>query len=449
METGLRYIKTRFSNILEVIHTSFWFIPSIMLFIAVVTAFLGIGIDKNLEVDFNSTFQFLLDVGPEGARSVLATIAGSMITVAGVTFSITIVSLSLASSQFGPRLLRNFMKDSGNQVALGTFISTFIYCLIVLRSVYVEGDQDFVPVLSVNLAMLLAVASVGMFIYFIHHISSSIQADQVISNVYQELDKQIDRLFPNEVEDRNQDQTGVDTSTKDEFTVDLSISAFKSGYLQAIDRGRLVEIAEKSGCIFHFDYRPGDFVIEGNTLLKVENIDSLTDELEKELRNAFIFGATRTPEQDAEFAVHQMVEVAIRSLSPGINDPYTAITCIDHLGAVLCKLVDRKFPPNQLKDDNGQLRVILKSISFTSVLNAAFNQIRQYGRSHVSVIIRLLNTLISIARLARTVEQIEAIQHQAEMIEIAVPSAIPEQGDREEVFSRFRKLIEVINNLEV
>lgn len=446
MRIGFQFFKTRLSNSWEAIHTSFWFIPSLMLFFAIAVALLLIGLDKNINIDSPSVPKILFNVGPEGARSVLATIAGSMVTVAGVTFSITIVALSLASSQFGPRLLRNFMKDIGNQVALGTFIATFIYCLIILRSISASEEQTFVPVLSVNFGVLLAVANVGMFIYFIHHVSTSIQADQVVSNVYYELDNRIDFLFPDRIDPNpNDTEAADDEKEKQKYASTYTVNAQRSGYLQAIDRNGLVKIAQKNNCLFDCQYRPGDFIVQGNQLVTVKSMALFEDELENHVEKIFIIGSTRTPEQDAEFAIHQLVEVAIRALSPGINDPYTALTCIDHLGSILCKLIHRKFPSHQLKDEEGRICVILKTTSFTNITNAAFSQIRQYGRGHVSVLKRLLETLITMGRLAQRQEQFTVIRHHGEMIERAVREFIPEQDDQEKILAQYRELIQMLD----
>lgn len=444
MRIGFKFISTRVKNKWEAIQASFWFIPSIMLLGGVIIALFMISLDKNLENEVYTISQILSDVSAEGARSVLTTIAGSMATVAGVAFSITIVALSLASSQFGPRLLRNFMKDTGNQTALGTFTSTFIYCLIVLRSIHTGEDQTFVPILSVNLGMVFAIANVGMLIYFIHHVSTSIQADQIIAGVYHDLELQIEKLFPEALQ---QDQPILNSEKRTANENDnrqQKIIAWESGYLQAIDKSALLQIASKSDCIFSCQHRPGDFVVKGNVFLTIQQEQPLNNNLEKQIRDVFIFGIKRTPEQDAEFAIHQLVEVAIRALSPGVNDPYTALTCIDHLGSILCKLIDRKFPSSYLKDERENVRVIVKTTSFTSITNAAFDQIRQYGRTHVAVTIRLLEALKTIALLARSREQIRVIQHQSEMIERACIQSIPEKFDQQDILTRYRELVEVL-----
>jgi uncharacterized membrane protein len=253
-------MKTRLLNLWEVVRTSFWLIPGLMVFSAIGLSFAIVAMDRMVELDHHRVFGFLYAGGPEGARSILSTIAGSMITVAGVAFSITIVALTLASSQFGPRLLRNFMRDTGNQIVLGTFIATFIYCLLILRSVYSVGGHDFVPGISVTFAIALAVANVGVLIYFIHHVSTSIHADRVIAAVYNELSEHIQRLFPEELgyeleqskNDRNKPQP-----TEGSYNYAWDIAALKSGYLQALDSDSLLKIAEEHDMLIDLQFRPG------------------------------------------------------------------------------------------------------------------------------------------------------------------------------------------------
>jgi len=440
-------MKTRLLNLWESLRTSFWFIPALMVFSAIGLSFVMVAIDRWGELAAYRIFGLLYTGGPEGARSILSTIAGSMITVAGVVFSITIVALTLASSQFGSRLLRNFMQDRGNQVVLGTFIATFIYCLLVLRSVRTVGTQVFVPSISVTFAIVLALANVGILIYFIHHVSTSIQADHVISTVYHELEEQMQRLFPEELGHESEESENKRVRPQPEeggYHQADHIAASKSGYLQAIDSSGLLDIAKENDFLIYLQHRPGEFIVAGSTLVVVKCTEQIDESLAGQIINLFIVGAQRTPEQDAEFAIHQLVEVAIRALSPGINDPFTAMACIDRLGSALCYLSNRAFPSPYRYGDEGKLRVIAKPVTFAGITNAAFDQIRQYGRSSVAVTIRLLETLKMIAAQVRHPDQREAIFRQANMIK-RTSNEIPEKYDREDVEKRYQALLAVLN----
>lgn len=440
-------VKVRLLHTWESLRTSFWLVPTLMTASAIGLAFLLVFIDRSIDSGVDDIFGFLYGGGPEGARMVLSTIAGSMITVAGVTFSITIVALQLSSSQFGPRLLRNFMHDLGNQVVLGTYLSSFVYCLLVLRTVHTVEGKEFVPSISVAVAILLALAGIAVLIYFIHHISTSMQAEKVIMAVSRDLEEKMRRLFPRESEDgaeRDLEAEAGRRVAEDIHERAIDIPATRSGYLQAIDRNGLLEVATEKDLFILLPCRPGDFVVEGLPLIMVRSREELGEEVTRRLMDAIIVGAQRTPEQDAEFAVHQLVEVAIRALSPGINDPYTAVSCVDRLGSALCFLSGREFPSPYLYDKKDNLRVILKPLTFTGIVNAAFDQIRQYGRQSAAVTTRLLETLGMIAARARTREQREAVLRQAEMIARSSREGLHEENDIEDVQRRYRALLDLL-----
>ncbi|MDD3719075.1 MAG: DUF2254 domain-containing protein [Actinomycetota bacterium] len=440
-------MRTRLLHIWEYLRTSFWLVPALMTILAVGFAFLLVFIDRRIGSGVDDVFGFLYSGGPEGARMVLSTIAGSMVTVAGVTFSITIVALQLSSSQFGPRLLRNFMQDLGNQIVLGTYLSSFVYCLLVLRTVHTVEGREFVPSISVAFAVVLALAGVAVLIYFIHHISTSMQAEQVILAVSRDLEEKIQRLFPRESEDGAERELEAESARRiaeDSRELDTDVPAAQSGYLQAVDRHGLLEVATENDLLVTMPCRPGDFVVEGTPLVKVRSKEALDESVARQLAGDVIVGALRTPEQDAEFAVHQLVEVAVRALSPGINDPYTAVSCVDRLSSALCFLCAREFPSPYLYDKEGNLRVVAKPGTFTGIVNAAFDQIRQYGRESAAVTVRMLEALAAIASQSRTREQREAVLRQAEMIERSSREGLHEKNDVEDVQRRYRALLDLL-----
>ena len=431
-------MKSRVEYFWEMLSSSLWFVPSAMTILALGLAFGSIALD-----DAITDNGWAYGGGPEGARQILAAIAASMITVAGVAFSVTIVALTLASQQFGPRLLRNFMRDRGNQVVLGTFIATFTYSLIVLRTIRSDGSE-FVPHISVTLAILFALASLGILIYFIHHAAASIQAPEVIAMVVGDLDQGIDRLFPEtlgrppaENEDEPSPEIARDFAGQAE-----TIPCRFTGYLQSIDNDLLMTIATENDLVLRLPCRPGDFIIEGDDLVQVKRCGRADDELIDKIHDAFIFGNERTHLQDIEFSVHQLVEVAVRALSPAFNDPITAMTCIDRLAAALCRLARRSMPAACRYDDHDQLRVIVvRPVRFGEVVDGAFNLIRQYGRSSAAVTIRLLEAIALIARRVQREADRVALFNQAVIIERGSHDALPEERDRQEVQERFKKAV--------
>ena len=427
----------------DALTSSLWFVPSLMTLLALCLAFASVAVDDAI----TDQTSWAYGGGPEGAREVLSAIASSMITVAGVAFSVTIVALTLASQQFGPRLLRNFMRDTGNQVVLGTFIATFTYCLIVLRTIR-SGESEYVPNISVSIAMFLALASLGVLIYFIHHVAVSIQAPEVIGLVGRDLDNSIERLFPEKLgRPPGPDQEDRSAAMIKEFggQADAVLSQ-RSGYLQSIDTERLMKIATERDLVLLLKYRPGDFLFELGELVKSKPRGRIDDQIADEIQKAFLVGTQRTHLQDLEFSVEQLVEVAVRALSPGINDPFTAINCIDRIAAALCLLAQRSFPSVFRYDEQRNLRVIARSIDFSGIVNAAFDPIRQYGRSSAQVTIRLLEAIAMVATCARREEDRKALLDQALMIERGSQDGLFEERDRADVSQRFSAVIQALQN---
>jgi uncharacterized membrane protein len=390
---------------------------------------------------------------PEGARALLSTVAGSMITVAGVVFSITMVALTLASSQFGPRLLVNFLRDRGNQVVLGTFISTFVYCLLVLRTIRSGEDTSFVPQLAVTFALIMTIASIIVLIYFIHHASTSIQASHVIATVNSDLRKSLNRLFPEKIDREEFDKWSdlrILSDIPSNFDKEsVALTAPQSGYLQAIDLNGLINIATATQIIIRLELRAGNYVLELGKLASLWPREKINQELINKIIETFIIGNDRTYEQDPEFAFDQLVEIAIRALSPGINDPITAIMCIDRIASALSQLAQRKFPSPYVYNKNDKLCVISTPITFSDITNAAFNQIRQYGRSSAAVTIHLLEVIGEIAAYVKRDEDRETLIRHADMIMRGSEDGLPEQLDRRDVKARYQIAIQALSNKEV
>jgi uncharacterized membrane protein len=418
------------------IRSSFWFLPSVMAGAAVALAFATVALDTAVTNEWLRSRSWTYTGGAEGASAVLETVAGSMITIAGVVFSLTLVALSLASSQFGPRLLRNFMRDTTNQLVLGTFVASFLYCLLVLRTIRRADEVAFVPHLSVTLGVLFALVSLGVLIYFIHHVSMSIQADEIIARVSSELAAGIDRLFPKQL---GKSAAGAARPRVPEtFDQDARIvEAAGDGYLQLIDAEGLMGLAADEDAIFRIERRPGQYVIAGSPLLRAWPGERVTDDLAAKVNAVFVLGNQRTDAQDIEFAVHQLVEIAARALSPGVNDPFTAIACVDRLGSALCRLARRELPSPYRYDEQNRLRVVAPAITFPEIADAAFNQIRQHSRPNAALAIRLLDTIAVIAAAAQRTEDRDALRRHADMIVRGAREALPEAEDRRSVEARY------------
>ena len=418
--------------------------------LAAALALCAVAIDRAVADDWLERLGWSYSGGAEGASLLLGTVAGSMIAIAGTVFSMTLVAMSLASSQLGPRLLRNFMRDTANQVVLGTFVATFVYCLLVLRTIRRADEVAFVPHLSVSIGVLLAMVSIGVLIYFIHHVSVSIQADEVIAHVGRELEDGIDRLFPGRL-----GKAGA-AASKSPTEVDLPavfvrearpVGAAEDGYLQLIDGDALMALASQEDLVLKLERRPGHYLVKGQTMVMVWPADRVTEALVDQLNDAFVFGNQRTAAQDVEFSLHQLVEIAVRALSPGINDPFTAIACVDRLGSALCRLARRDAPSPLRYDDEGRLRLVASGSNFAGIVDAAFNQIRQSARSNPAVAIRMLDVIAQIAGHVQHPQDAACLQRHAGMIVRGAREAVPEAEDRLAVEARFAAADLVLRSL--
>ncbi len=391
---------TRLFSYWDRLRTSFWFLPTAMASGTIAFSFALVELDAAVSADWIEKRGWLASFGPEGARAVLSAIASSMITVASLTFSITMLTLQLASSQFGPRLLRNFMRDRGNQIVLGTFISTFVYCLLILRTVRGTEESSFVPHLSVAFGVLLALTSIAVLIYFIHHVATAIRIESLLKMLAQETREAIDRLYP---ECLGRDPPGNEPSPEEVVRIsnsDQSICAEANGYVQRVDVDALMGIATEHDLVLVVNTRPGCFVTERDAIFRVRAADRVSDKVADLLRGTFVLGQERTPDQDLEFSIRRIVEIAQRALSPGINDPTTALYCIDRLGEAFRLLADRDIPAPMRFDEKRHLRIITQVYSFDELVCPAFAAIARYGLADADVVMRLLDTMNVVQKAA-------------------------------------------------
>lgn len=374
------------------LRSSFWFLPSTMAAGAAALSFALVWVDTSLDDGVIERLGWLYGFGPEGARAVLSAVAGSMITVAGLTFSMTMLTLQLASSQFGPRLLRSFMSDRGNQLVLGTFTSTFLYCLLVLRTVRGTEESSFVPHISVTFGVVLATLSLAVLIYFIHHIANSIRIETVLAELARETQAAIDRLYPTQLgQEPNPHDSRAPTGLLRELAADSNAVFIPgSGYVQRLDEAALMRIATEHDLIVSVDAPPGRFVTERDALLRAAPRARAPDEVLDLLREAFVVGVDRTPTQDLHFSLRRFVEIAQRALSPGINDPTTALYCIDRLAQALCALAERELPSPVRADEDGHLRVITPVSSLQEFACPALAAIARYGMNDPDVVRQLV-----------------------------------------------------------
>jgi len=376
----------------------------------------------------------------DAGRQVLIAIAAAIITTIGVVFSITILALTLASQQFGPRMMRNFIRDAGNQVTLGVFVGTFVYAVLGLGSITSLPGGDFVPHLSITVAEAFLLLDLAVLVYFIHHIAKSIQLPEVIAGIARDLDRAIEAEFPRE------DTTAFDPRQSESIAEIIdklnsrgaAVTAKDSGYLQFVGYLQLIEIAETLDAVIRLTHRPGHFVVANRPLATVWPAGA-AGQVEAALDRAHITGPHRTLAQDPVFAIDQLVEIAIRALSPAVNDTFTALTCIDWLSAGLSKISARILEEGVYRGRSGKVRLIEFDPSYSRMVNRAFDKVRQAGHGMPAVIIRLIAALDHVAESTSHVSQRRTLQRQAEMIVRAAENEVSEPNDLADILRTWER----------
>lgn len=426
-------MKARLLRIADQLRESYWFLPTIMALGALLLALAMIYIDSHFGSEWMDGLPWLYAARPDGARSLLSSIGGSMIGVAGTTFSVTIAAVVYASGQYGPRLLSNFMSDRGNQVTLGTFIATFLYSMIILRTIRSPSESGadvgaFVPQLAVLVAVILVLCSIAVLIFFIHHVPMRIHINSVIEQIGERLITEIDNRFPLFV-GKPLEEAQDDPRIPPAFRPDASVKAYErqaavrsrdTGYIQLIDEDGLIQTAAKHDLVIRLQYQSGDFVHHGSVLAEAWPGEHVDEDVAKALRRAFAIGSRRTALQDLRFLIDELVEIAARALSPGVNDPFTANSCLDWLGAALSDLARRDLPSRLRADNDDALRVIAHPMTFAGFIDRAFGALAQYASADMIAGKRFLNAIGDVAlscddpgRIATLRLQVEAFRELA------------------------------------
>jgi uncharacterized membrane protein len=370
-----------------------------------------------------------------GSQLILATIAGSMMTTISIVFAVLLMALSLASLQFSPRILMGFMGDGPTQNTLGVFVGTFLYCLLVLRTI----NGAFVPAASITVGMVLAAIALGSLVYFIHHIAQGIHANTIVDRIATETIEVLDEEFPIAVgrADTHPEDTGPPPPVPDDAA---DVESPASGYVQLVNRERLVELARKHGITIYQQHGVGEFAILGNPLVSVTPANALTPEIADGCASSFDLGTSRTLQQDVHFGIRQIVDIGLKAISPAVNDPSTAVTCIDHVARILCRLARRRILPLEVRDpETGRLLMVRRAVTFQAALDLAFNQLRQYGRGDMAVSLRMLHALTEIAMATDHGPHQERVLHHAALIEAKLDPDFHD-ADCEQLHARLARL---------
>ena len=423
----------------DVLRTNLWLVPAIEV---VAAAALFAGTYTLDQAAYHGVFHYpgwVISGSADAARQILTAIAAAIITVVGVVFSIVIVALTLTSTQFGPRMLRNFIRDRGTQLTLGTFVATFVYSILALGSVGQGAHGDFVPHISITVMLLLMVADLAVLIYFLHHIAVQIQLPQVIAGIAGDLAQAIELQAGDPL-------VGADARYAALLIAEMDgpggeIAAPRSGYLQFIRHRTLVRMAAEEDAVIHLRYRAGHFLVQGHPYATVWPADA-ADRVSRELASAHVTGPYRTLAQDVAFGVDQLVEICIRALSAAVNDTFTALTCIDWIGDSLCKVTGRWQPTSVYRDPSGTVRLIATQITYERLVQRSFEKVRQAGRGMPAVMIRQLDALAKIAERATAPEDRQVVLDQAAMIDRLSQASVDEPADRADIRRAHQRVLD-------
>ena len=413
---------------IEDLGDQFWVRPAVVVLLCIGSALLATWFDHlSAGTSDAAASSWGYSGGGEGARSLLGAVASSSIGVAGTIFSITIAALSLASGQMGPRLLRNFVRDARNQVALGIFLGTFAYALMVLRTVRTADEGTFVPHVAVTGAMALALVCLGTLVWFVHHIATSINVETVVDLVHRDLTSAIDAMT----------QERAALLPPADAVEGPGVAASGGGYLQALDADMLADWAADRGVELRMRVRPGGFVPTGTSVAVVSAaVDGVTEVLDR----ALTFGRRQAALQDLEYSIRQLNEIAVRALSPGINDPFTAGSVLDHFSDALCRIAPRHLPRGAV-ERNGRIVLVLDVVDYDGLCDGMFHTIRQNGSGSAYVLIRLLEVLGRVAEVERFSDRRAALRRHADLAIAVARDGMSDPAGLKDCEARYRSFV--------
>jgi len=427
-------VHARLRKLLSDLAETFWLLPGALVSFSVLMALGLVQLDRSGVVPDWLLEGWLYDGGATGARTLLGTVASSTIGVAGTVFSITIAALSLAAGQMGPRLLRNFTRDRGNQLTLGAFLGTFSYALTVLRSVRTQEEGAFVPHLSLTVAIILALVCVATLVYFVGHMAGRINVDTVIELVSEEVQSAIRRLTT--------DQPQAEPPSPEFWRDATPVDDTRHGYLQHLDAGGLADWAAGHQTAIRLLVRPGDFVFPGAPIAVMM---PPAEGALAAIRDATALGPQRVSSDDLEYAVRQLVEVAVRALSPGINDPHTAMSALDRLGAALCEIVPLRLPTGVVRRGD-RLVLVVPSVRYDGLLGTMFHMIRQNAATSAAVLIRMLDVLTAVVSAERDHDRMMCLAVHADLVAGDARRGLATPSDLEDIAQRHAAFVTMLRD---
>ena len=406
------------------VKVSFWFAPVIMAIAAVLLAWLIYWVDSLVPNAALEDSRFVLAGTPGELRTALLSMAGTVLATAGVVFTLLTLPLSTVASQYGSRLLRVFLADRTTQFVLGAFVGTFVYCLAAALSIPPAGSGQEAPQVIATVGVYLMLATFGTLILLVQHISTMLQAPNISAAAGAEL--------LNVVRASAEDVTGSDSSDGEVETEPVPdsqgipamlteakghpVRARRAGYIQYVDPQIVLTLARKENLVIQLLRRPGHYVQSGAVVALLWPAARVDEHLETLFRRAIQVGNGRTPSQDVEYAVNQLTEMAVRAMSPAINDPFTAMTCLDHIGDGLVAFIRQGGNNSQYYDRDGRLLLVLEPVTFGDLLSAAFDMLRHASCSNASVLLHMLKVIEMISHEAKARETREQLLRHVSLI---------------------------------
>ncbi|MGI8812315.1 MAG: DUF2254 domain-containing protein [Pyrinomonadaceae bacterium] len=424
------------------LRASLWFVPGLMIVFSIALALVLIEVDSSVKLKWLVDYPRIFGLGADGSRGMLTAIASSMLTVAALAFSLTLAAVTQASGQFTPRIFRNFMRDRANQFILGYFVSIFAYCLIVLRTIRGADEVKFVPSLAVLCGLVLAIGGVLVLIFFIHHIADSLQITTILNNITDETKQAVRRMYPQEMGDEavegEQNATWLSKDVKSWRT----IPAREAGYVQDVDIDGLLEFAAANRILIQMRRGVGQFAGRGATIAEIApEVETPNREPEigrkksEQINGFFTIDRHRPIEKDVGFGIRQIVDIALKALSPGVNDTTTAINCIDNLGEIVAEIA-RRLMPAKLRSKDNVPRVITLAPDFQEYVETAFDQIRISGKANFAIFERLLTTVSFVAECTGDDSRRRVLCRQIELIGEFADQTLETDYEKERVRTR-------------
>jgi len=420
---------------------SFWFAPVVMSLVAILLAWLMYWVDDQIPNETLQNSRFIFSGTPGEMRVALIGMATTILATAGVVFTLLTLPLSTVAAQFGSRLLRVFLGDRTTQLVLGTFVATFVYCLAAALSIPPAEVNPNGPQVTVTVGLLLMLASFASLILLVQHISTMLQAPNIAAAAGAELRDVVLAEIPEQV------MSGVVSDDESKFLPDslvekdsYPIRVRQAGYIQYIDPHYILTLAQEHDLVIRLLRKPGQNVGREARVALVWPANRVDEELDQQIRNAFRVGNGRTPTQDVAYAVNQLVEMAVRAMSPAINDPFTAMTCLDHIGEGLTLFIQQGEKSPYYRDGDNRLRLILEPVTFTELLSNAFDMLRHASCDNASVLLHMLDVIGAVGKKAGSPEARQELIRHVSLIQMESKAGAIIEWDRERISQRCTEL---------